>query len=60
MSELTPLQIAYTEGVCREAFEDLGYQRSNETSGLFDSLGPILRLAASLAYDLRSGRKNRA
>ena len=47
-------------GSLPEEFEDLGYRRSQETPSLFDGLAPILHLAASLAYDLRRGRRKGA
>ena len=59
-SGLTPLQIAFTEGVCGQAFKELGYQRSQQAPGLFDGLAPILHMATSLAYDLRLGRRRGA
>jgi len=53
--ELSPWQVAYTEGVCREAFEGLGYRRSRGTRASLRALAPLLRGAMHWAYDHRRG-----
>jgi Sulfotransferase family len=54
---LSDVQVRYTEQVCAEAFDELGYERSNEPSLVMNSLAPILRAAASFAYDWKLGRR---
>lgn len=52
---LTARQASYTEAVCAEAFDSLGYERSVHTRWGMASIAPALRLAMTWAYDRRLG-----
>ncbi len=52
---LTPWQVSYTESVCAEAFDSLGYERSASARWGFKGFASALRVATSWAYNRRVG-----
>ncbi len=55
---LTTTQVRYTERVCSEAFDELGYQRSDDERSYLGVITPALRGAATLAYDWKLSRRS--
>lgn len=53
--QLSPFQVAWTEAVCAEAFDELGYERSEGCSALLDALAAGGRAAMRSAYARRVG-----
>ena len=63
-AELAPAQVRWIEAVCRESFDELGYERSGAPDGVrgraIAGAAPLARAAAGLAYALRAGVGGRA
>jgi hypothetical protein len=52
---LTPFQVAWTEAVCAESFDELGYRRADGGSALLDAAAAAGRAAMRRAYAHRAG-----
>lgn len=52
---LTPFQVAWTEAVCAESFDELGYRRADGGSALLDAAAAVGRAAMRRAYARRAG-----
>lgn len=53
---LRPAQVRFTEAMCAEAFDELGYERSQADASAWTLAEPVLGLGARLAYDWKLRR----